>query len=407
MQPPSSGFASIARAFRSRNYAIYVAGNSVSLIGTWMHRLANGWLAWELTHSTTWLGLIAFADLFPMVLVTPIAGTLVDRLDRRNVTMLSQALMLIQAVILAVLVATGGINIWLLLALTLFLGAVAALNQPARLSLIPALVDRADVNAAVRVNSIIFNLARFVGPLIAGVLISVAGIASAFALNAASTAVFLVALWRIRLPPQPLREAAATGLFGQLADGLRYTFSHPELARVLTLLAAASIFGRSLVELMPGFAGAVFGGGPQALSAMTAAIGVGAVAGGLTVGGDETSLMRILVSGTFALAGSTVLVALMPEFWMVLGALALFGAALARTGIASQTLIQLQVDEAWRGRVLSIYGVLFRGAPAVGALAIGAASEFCGLRISVFVAGAALFLFCLWAWIDRRHRGSE
>lgn len=407
MQPPSSGFSSIARAFRSRNYTLYVAGNSISLIGTWMHRLANGWLAWELTGSTTWLGLIAFADLFPMVLVTPIAGTLVDRLDRRNLTMLSQAFMLIQAVVLAILVATGLINIWLLLALTLFLGAVAALNQPARLSLIPALVDRADVNAAVRVNSIIFNLARFIGPLVAGVLISVSGIASAFALNAASTAVFLVALWRIRLPPSAPRKAATTGLLGQLVDGLRYTFSHSELATVLTLLAAASVFGRSVVELMPGFAGAVFGGGPQTLSAMTAAIGVGAVVGGLTVGGGETALMRILVSGTFALAGSTVLVALMPEFWMALGALAVFGAALARTGIASQTLIQVQVDEAWRGRVLSIYGVLFRGAPALGALVMGAASEFWGLRVSIFVAGIALFLFCLRAWINRRRSGDS
>lgn len=407
MQPWNSGLAPIARAFRSRNYAIYVSGNSVSLIGTWMHRLANGWLAWELTGSTTWLGIIAFADLFPMVLVTPVAGTLIDRLNRMSVTMVSQSLMLVQAVILAILVVTGSITIWLLLLLTLCLGAIAAVNQPARLSMIPSLVDREDVNAAVRVNSIIFNLARFIGPLVAGLLIAHSGVAAAFALNAVSTAVFLVALSQIRLPTQPVRAAPTTGVFGQILEGLRYAFSHREIATVLTLLAAASVFGRSVVELMPGFAGAVFGGGPQALSAMTAAIGVGAVVGGLTVGGGESALMTIMFTGTFALAGSTILVAVMPEFWMVLGALAVFGAALARTGIAAQTLVQLQVEDAWRGRVLSIYGVLFRGAPAVGALIMGTASEYCGLRVSVFAGGVTLLLLCLWAAAARRRSGSE
>src|SRR5690242_12367601 len=180
----AAGFANAARALSSRNYRLYASGNFVSLIGTWLQRIAVGWLAWQLTHSGTWLGLVAFADLFPTVIVSPFAGAVADRRDRLGVIVATQVASTAQAALLAVLVWSGWIEIWSLFFLTLLLGVCGAFNQPARLALIPSLVDRSVLASAVAINSISFNLARFIGPAAAGLVIAEGGIALAFVVNA-------------------------------------------------------------------------------------------------------------------------------------------------------------------------------------------------------------------------------
>src|SRR5437762_9006148 len=188
----------VALPLRNANFGLYSAGSAISLIGMWMQRIAIGWLTWQLTESGFWLGVIAFADFFPVILVGPIAGAAADRWDRLKVVKISQAISLLQATALVALTASGHINIGLLVALTAFQGFIVAFNQPARLAMVPYLVPEADLASAVAINSVIFNLARFVGPMLAGLAIVWSGVAAAFAANAISYVPFLLALARIR-----------------------------------------------------------------------------------------------------------------------------------------------------------------------------------------------------------------
>jgi MFS family permease len=401
-----SGFRGILRALKNPNYGAYTAGSSVSLIGSWMQRVATGWLTWELTGSGTWLGVMAFADLFPTVLIGPFAGAAADRLDRLRVTKISQALAMLQAVALFLLTVAGAITIWWLLALTAFLGIVTAFNQPARLAMIPSLVPRQDLSAAIAINSIVFNVARFLGPAAAGAVIVAADVAWAYFVNALTFVWFLVALSRVRLTgPSEIRRRADRNLLGDLVDGIRYAAGHTGIAPLLVLLIVVCVGARPVVELLPGFAARVFASGAGGLAMLTSAIGVGAVAGGLWLAGrrDPRGLTRVALYSVLALALFTGLFAATDRMWVALPALAATGFCMVGAGIGTQTLLQFSVDGAMRGRVMSLYGLIFRGGPAVGALAMGAASEVAGLRWPV-LAGACLVLIA-WAWaLLRRTR---
>ena len=388
-----AGFANFARVLRNPNFGIYTAGHSISLIGSWMQRIATGWLAWELTGSGAWLGLVAFADLFPTAVVGPIAGAAADRWDRLAVTKVSQALSCLQAVALCALTASGQITIALLVLLTAFNGIVTAFNQPARLALVPALLPRSDLPSAVAINSIIFNLARFIGPAVAGILIATAGAAAAFAANAVTFLVFMAALQRIRLAPAEERSAERAGFTTELIAGFRYIFAHPGLRAIFLLMLAASIGARPVVELLPGFAAEVFASGVGGLAAMTSAVGAGAVMAGLWLGGRGTGvgLTRLVLAHSLLLAVSIILFVASDALWIALPALVAAGFSMSTSGIGVQTLIQLAVDEAFRGRTLSFYGLVFRGGPALGALLIGMASEWFGLRLPLGL-GAVLLI---------------
>lgn len=397
-----SGFGPILAALRHPNYGLYTAGSGVSLIGTWMQRVATGWLTWELTGSGAWLGLVSFADLFPTVIVGPIAGAIADRWDRLTVTRISQSLAMLQAVTLFTLTVTGLINIYLLLGLVGFLGSVAAFNQPARLALIPSLVPRENLMAAVAVNSIVFNLARFIGPAAAGVAIVSGGVAFAFALNAMSFGFFLLALSRIRLEPAETR-LAKRNIFADLADGFRYAMSHAGIAPLLLLLIVTSIGVRPVIELMAGFAASVFAAGAAGLAMLSSAIGIGAVVGGVWLAGraEPEGLTRIVLRATFALVVTTMLFAATNVLWVGLAAMLMLGFCMVGAGVGTQTLIQLAVDSKMRGRVLSLYGLIFRGAPAIGALLMGVASEAVGLQLPL--AMGALCVLVAWIWARSRQ----
>ena len=199
------GLGKVALALAHRNYRIYAGGNVVSLVGIWMQRVAVGWLAWTLTHSGTWLGILSMAEFFPVVFLSPIAGALADRRDRVGIIRVTQIAGSVEATLLAVLVYTGTITIDLLFALTLLLGVFNAVAQPSRLALIPTLVDRAALPSALAINAIIFNSARFLGPAVAGIVIARISVGAAFAVNAATYVVFLVAMANLRgLPALPV-----------------------------------------------------------------------------------------------------------------------------------------------------------------------------------------------------------
>jgi MFS family permease len=397
-------FSAIRGAFSNRNFAIYAAGNSISLIGLWVQRLAVGWLTWQLTESGFWLGAVAFVDLFPVVVLGPFAGVVADRVDRRLISLVCQSLALIQALVMCALTAFGWITIESLFGLTLFLGIVVAFHQPARLSLVPSLVRPEDLTAAIAISSVMFNMARFVGPAVAGIIITIAGIAPTFGFNAASYTAMIAALIAMRLPPQK-RPPGRAGMFADVREGVRYAATHPAIGPILLLASATSMLARPVFELLPGFADAVFARGAGGLATLTSAVGLGAIAGGLWLAqrGSVRGLTTIALLAGAAAGLVIVLFASTGNFWIAAAAMAGAGFAVVSFGIGTQTLIQTAVEDHMRGRVLSLWGVIFRGAPALGALAMGWVSGFAGLGWPVAVGGALCALAALVAF---RHRAA-
>lgn len=395
----------IGRAFSNPNYRIYQTGNVFSLIGTWVQRVAVGWLAWELTHSGAWLGAIAAAELAPSLLVGPIGGAVADRVSRQTLLRITQSLLCVVAAIMAVCTLTDVMTPWLLLGLNALAGVVISFGQPARLSMVRDLVRPADLPAAVATNSILWNTARFVGPAIAGFVIAHGGAGWAFALNGISYLAFIIALYRLNLPPRPPRTRAPASLFADMREGIAYAARHPGVGPILLLLIANAVTVRPYVELLPGFADVVFGKGVDGLAALTASIGLGAIAAGVFVGGRNgfRGLTRLAIDGVFLLAAASILFAATENFWIGMAGAALSGAAMVVSGVAMQSLIQGATDPAILSRVLSLYGLSFRAGPAAGALIMGVASEFYGLQAPV-IAGA---LICLVAWFWTRRRMTE
>ncbi len=396
-----SGLTRIVQALGQPNYGVYMAGMSVSMIGLWMQRVGVGWLTWELTESAAWLGAVAFADLFPAVLVAPIGGSAADRWDRLKLTKINQVLSLLQAVALFGLTVSGLITIEILFALTLFLGIVTAFHQPVRMALVPSLVRREYLPTAVALSSISFNLARFIGPAFAGVVILAFGTGATFGLNALSFAVFLWALGRVRIENTvPPRQQDRPGLVREFGDGVRYVASHAGVAPILMILIVVCLGIRPFQELLPGFADHVFGGGADILAVLTCATGIGAVVGGLWLAqrGGPAGLTKLILIATVIQALSMFAFVATDSLWVAIPAVTAAGLGMTMTGIGVQTLMQLTVDASVRGRVLSIFGLTFRGVPALGALIMGAASESVGLRWPLATGAFLVLLSLIWAW---------
>ena len=363
----------LALPLRNANFGIYSAGSAISLVGMWMQRIAIGWLTWQLTQSGLWLGIVAFADFFPVLLIGPIAGAAADRWDRLRVVKTSQTISLVQATVLFALTASGHMNIGLLVALTAFQGVVVAFNQPARLALVPSLVPQTDLASAVAINSVVFNLARFIGPMLAGLAIVWSGVAAAFAANALSYVVFLVALARIRVAPTMAdtaraaqlrrRSARRHPLYGDAPGDRRAARAADRARRRRTAAqrAAAGICRRRVpLRRRRAFDPGV-------------AIGGGAILGGVWLGhrAHSAGLTRVALGSSLFGALAAIAAVATESMWVAVPAVAVFGFCTSAAGIAIQTLIQLAADRNMRGRVMGLYGLIFRGAPAVGALAAG------------------------------------
>ena len=391
--PPLYDLSGIVRVFSNRNYAIYSAGAWVSLVGLWVQRLGVGWLAWELTHSGFWLGAVAFADLFPVLVVGLFGGVLADRFDRRRILLVNQFLQLGQATVLWGMTWMGIITIEWLFVLTLFIGVVVALGQPARLSLVPSLVRPADVGGAVAIHAVNFNLARFVGPAVAGYIISAHDVSWAFLFNALTFVAFIVALLLLRLPAQRPRATNGEGVFQQMGQGIAYAVTHPGIAAVLLLMAATSFLVRPVFDLLPGFADHVFLSDAAGLATLTSAVGLGALAGGLWLAQRATALgsAGIAVACSVMLAVSGLVFVATDLLWVGAVAMIFGGFAAVAISVSTQTLVQTGVPSHVRGRVLSIWGMLLRGVPAAGALAMGSASDYVGLKPPLLL-GAILLL---------------
>ncbi len=380
------GFGNATRAFAHRNYRVYAGGNAVSLIGTWMQRVAVGWLAWTLTHSGAWLGIVSMAEFFPVVFLSPIAGVLADRRDRVGIIRITQIAGSVEACLLALLVYTGLITIELLFALTLLLGLFNAMAQPARLALIPTLVDRPALPSALAINAIIFNTARFIGPAIAGIVIARVSVGAAFAVNAATYIVFLVAMANLRgLPALPV--GATQSVLRASVEAYSYASHHPGIAPMLLLFTVTTIGTRGFVELFPGFADHVFGRGPEGLATLTSTVGLGAIfgAGWMLLRPRVAGLTRLVLGNTLLISLAILAFTATDRFYVALPCVFLAGTAMTITGVGAQTLIQAAVDAQMRGRVMALYGMIFRAGPALGAVLMGSLSGRFGLRLPLAV----------------------
>jgi MFS family permease len=394
-----AGFGNAVRAFGIRNYRLFATGNFISQIGYWIQRVAQAWLAWQLTHSGTWLGLVAAADLVPNILISPFAGVLADRVDRIKVIRLTQIAAMAQAWLLAILSFSNVITIEELFLLIFALGFVNAFNQPARLALIPSLVDPATLPSAVAINSLMFNIARFIGPAIAGFVIAAGSIGLAFVLNALSYVAFSLALARVHVPHETL--APRRDFLRQTFDGYIYAVRHPGIGQMMVMFSVTTVGIRGFNELFPGFTDVVFHRGAQGLAWLTATMGLGAIVGGLNMirRSRLTGLTTLAINHTLVMSLCVLAFAATQSYWAALVAVFFSGLAMTTSGISAQTLVQTAVAPEMRGRVMAFYGMVFRAGPALGALIAGWLATRMGFQLPVIAGAIACILAWAWAWV--------
>jgi predicted MFS family arabinose efflux permease len=400
----ASRFGNVAPAFAHRNYRIYVSGNAVGLIGTWLQRVSVGWLAWTLTHSGAWLGIMSMAEFFPVVFLSPLAGVLADRRNQVSVIRTTQIIGGVQASLLAILVYTGAISIESLFALTLLLGITNSFAQPSRMALISNLVDRPALPSALAINSIVFNSARFIGPAIAGLVIAHASVGAAFALNAATYVFFFATMTRLRRVAA-LSGGAARNVLKASAEAYSYVSRHPGIAPMLLLFTVTTIGTRGYVELFPGFADDVFERGAAGLSVLVSTVGLGAICGGawMLLRPGLTGLTGVVLGNTLVISLAILAFTATDQFYLALPCVFVAGSAMVITGVGAQTLIQASVEPQMRGRVMALYGMIFRAGPALGAVLMGSLSERFGLRLPLAVGAVISVAFCVLTWGRQRR----
>ncbi len=383
---------SITRALRHRNYRLFFSGQSISLIGTWLTRVATSWLIYRLTGSAMLLGILGFAGQIPTFFLAPLAGVLVDRWDRYRVLLVAQILAMVQSALLAGLALAGVINVWHVLALSVFQGLINAFDMPARQSMVVQMVeDRADLPNAIALNSSMVNAARLLGPAIAGVVIAVVGEGWCFAIDALSYVAVITSLLLMRITPRPT-VVKSTRVRAEMAEGFRYVMGSAPIRSVLLLLSVVCLMGVPYMVLLPVIAREVLGGGPGTLGMLTAASGVGALGSALFLASRKGSLGldRIIVGAAALFGVGLVLFSRASVLWMALPLMFLTGAGMMLQTAASMTLVQTLVEEDKRGRTMSLVAVAYFGTLPFGSLLAGVLAGRIGAENTILCGGAVV-----------------
>lgn len=380
------------RSLRHRNYRLFYLGQLVSLSGTWMQLLAQSWLLYRLTESALWLGLAGAAMALPSVAFGLYGGVLADRLPRRNLVIAAQILAMLQAFALAALTLTDHITPGYILVLSFLLGLVQAFELPARHSFVSQLVPRADLPNAIALNASLFQLSRFIGPALAGVLVVWISEGWVFFINGLTFIAVLLGLLAMRLPATS-NDAASVGLH-TLHEGVGYAWRHPRIRAVLALVVMIALLGNSVAVLMPVFAVKVFTGGAHSLGALLSAIGAGAFLGAIMLARrrDHIGLERAIAAAGLVAGVAIGAFAVSPSLTLALLGLAVAGFCMTTALASSNTFIQLEVPDRLRGRVMALFTIAAQGIMPLGQFAIGAASDVIGARLTVVICGALLFL---------------
>ncbi|NQV55845.1 MAG: MFS transporter [Rhodospirillales bacterium] len=390
-------FGGFARALSSRNYRIYWSGQIAYVQGLWIYRVAAGWMMFDLTASPAWLGAMGFAFAAPFLILSPIAGAICDRLGYRRTAMIALSGATLVMLVTAILSWAGAITPPVLFILMGAISIFTAFEGPARQSLVPVLIDRAHLTEGMSLNWATFNVAFFTGPLIAGFLLSWGGAQLAFTTAIFTLVVMLVTLLRIHADGEPRwSEIRIAGLWPDLMSGVRYTTRHPVIPWVIGFHMVMAVALRPYVDLMPGIAVKVFAADAQGLASLLAASGIGALAVSVAMilAAREQWLVRFLVWGQVASGFGLLTFIASDNFILGLVSLFFLGGFTCAAGIAAATLIQQNIDGAYRGRVVSISLAINLGTPAIGALGLGWLAEVIGFRPSLAI-GAVLALMVM------------
>ena len=370
------------------NYRRYLRGQSVSLMGTWMQMTAQAWLVLTLSNSASALGVIVALQTLPVLILGPYGGVIADRVNKLRLMISLQTAMGVQALILGILTVTGEVRLWQVGVLAALLGLNNAFENPARQSFMLEMVGRDSLRTAVSLNSTMVNLARVVGPAIGGVLIATTGVGVCFLINAAS---FIVVVWTLVsldrsaiTPSTPLARGK-----GQLREGLRYVASTPELGIPLLMMALAGVFAFEFQVTLPVFAKQALDQGSEGFGLMTAAMGVGAVGGGLLVAARGKTGLRPLTIAAAAFGVVLLLASMAPTLPLALGALVLVGWGSVTFMAIGNTTLQLAAAPEMRGRVMSLWFVAFQGSTPIGGPLLGWAMGWAGARVGLGVGGVA------------------
>jgi len=394
-QDKSDNLARTFRAFRSPNYRLFFFGQGLSLIGTWMQTLAMGWLVYRLTHSPWLLGVIGFCGQIPIFLLGPIAGVLADRFPRRRILTLTQSLAMLQAFTLGALVLSGAIQVWHVVAMSLFLGTVNAFDMPTRQSFIVEIVPgKEDIGNAIAMNSTMFNSARLIGPMIAGLVIKLAGEGVCFAINGVSFLAMIIALRRMRLPPRPARMEHNDMMRG-MREGLSYALRSPAILTVLVFVAAMSLVGMPYGVLMPVMARTVLGGGSDTLGWLLGSGGIGAMIGALFLAARRSSgdLGKTAATAAVIFGGGLIGLALSRYIPLSMAMMVLAGMGMTVQMASNNTTVQTIVEDSKRGRVMSLYVMAHIGVAPFGALLAGGLAQRIGAPNTLLIAGACSAAF--------------
>jgi MFS family permease len=389
-----SGFewTAVFRALRHRNYRLFIGGQFISLIGTWMQNVAQSWLVYRLTGSSLLLGLIGFVNQVPIFLLSAAGGAAADRVDRRRLIIAAQFSMMVLATILAALTLGGWIHMWHIFVLAALLGVANAFDVPARQSFFVQLVGRTDLMNAIALNSSVFNGARILGPAVAGFLVASLGEGWCFLLNAVSYVAVIAGLLMIRLDPRPVREPGSSPL-ADIIEGFRFVWHTGPIHALLALLGVVSLVGMPYTVLMPVFADRVLEGGAKSLGLLLGATGIGALFGALMVAARRgvKGLGRWVAIACAAFGTFLLLFSLSRRLWLSMILLVPTGFAVMVQMACSNTLIQTMVPDHLRGRVMALYSMTFLGIAPFGALLSGALADRLGAPVTVGVGG----LVCL------------
>ena len=383
----------IGASLAHRNFRLFFAGQLVSLVGTWMQTVAQGWLVLTLTNDPLDLGIVTACQFLPVLVFGLFGGIIADTLPKRQTLIVTQVVALILALTLGILVVTNLVQVWMIYLLAIGLGFVNAVEMPVRQSFVVEMVGRPDVANAIALNSATFNLARVVGPAVAGLVIGLVGIAACFFLNAASFLAVLVAYLLMRdaeLLPSPRAAVphSVSAVANQLSEGLGYVRRTPTVRLAIVTLGVVATAGMNFSVLVPVYAKDTLGGNATTYGFLMAATGVGSLSCALMIAGGLRPTLRLLVGGAAVLGASLMALAVIKNELVALPVMLLLGWSVIAIAATTNTLIQMTVPDRLRGRVMSIYTTVFAGSSPIGGLIAGAIAAAAGVAAALAVGGA-------------------
>ena len=392
------GLKSIFRSLRYRNYRLFFSGQSLSLIGTWVQRIAIPWLVYRLTGSAFLLGFVGFAGQIPTFILAPFAGVLTDRLNRYHIMIVSQILSMIQALTLALLYFTNTIEVWNVLLLSVIQGCINAFDTPARQSFVIEMVeDKNDIGNAVALNSSMFNGARLVGPSIAGILIASLGEGACFLINGISYIFVVISLLLMKVKPQEKKKVKDTNIIKEFKEGFTYTFGFPPIRSIIILLTLISLMGMPFSVLMPIFAKDIFHGGSHIFGFLMGASGVGALIGAAYLASRKSvvGLEKLIPLAAVVFGLGLVSFSLSSSFPLSIILMIITGVGMMMQTACSNTILQTISDNDKRGRVMSFYTMAFMGTAPIGSLLAGSMASMIGAPATLLIGGIACVIGAL------------